>query len=314
MMLINSLQVTENLEHGELITVLEAAFKRDYQMPDRHHHFYTSPGSQENTLLLMPAWSNSYLGIKQVVVAPGNAQNGIPTIQGIYTLLDADTGTPLSILDAAALTSIRTACASALAAKYLAREDVKTLLVVGGGKVAAQLISAHLAIRNYQKVQVWMRRPEAFAAFKEDIGPVSIAIEWASDLEQAVKTADVISCATGSESPLIHGEWLRPGQHLDLIGSFKMNMREVDDEALVRSSLFVDSRHGALHESGELAVPLNSGVIREEDILADITELCRGLHKGRTSQTEITLFKSVGMAIEDLAAASLVYERMNKQQ
>lgn len=310
MKLITISQINEALRHKELINALETAFREEFEMPNRHHHFYRLSSGQENTLLLMPAWANGYMGIKQVISAPANAQIGLPTIHGTYTLSNAATGQPLAVMDAAGLTAIRTACASALAAKYLARKNAKTLLVVGAGKVATQLIHAHLAINNYTEVLVWMRKPEAFQAFKNGLGDVNVPVHLVDNLEIAVKTADVISCATLSNTPLIKGEWLRSGQHLDLVGSFKMNMREVDDEAVKKSSLFVDSKYGAVHESGELGIPLKNNIISQQDIRADIIELCQGKHKGRENEEEITLFKSVGIAIEDLVAALVVYKRI----
>lgn len=313
MIIITDEQIEETLDHQSLIDALESAFRQGYEMPNRHHHYYQTAQKQENTLLIMPAWTDEYLGIKQLVAAPANGKIGKPTIQGIYTLFDTCTGEPVAVMDAAGLTAMRTACASALAAKYLAPRDPQTLLVVGGGKVARELITAHLAVRNYKEILVWMRRPEAFTAFKHGLHPLAIQVTLAGNLEEAVRRADVISCATPAETPLISGEWLQEGQHVDLIGSFRMNMREVDDGAIVKSTLFVDSRYGAFHESGELGIPAQNGLIKQEDVLADIGELCRGRHAGRTSQKEITLFKSVGIAIEDLTAAILVYQRVTNK-
>ena len=302
-------ELESSLKYSRVIDALEQAFKASFHMPDRHHHFYKT-GSTENTLLLMPAWNTQYMGVKQVISAPGNARLNKPSIQGVYSLMDLETGEPLALMDARYLTAVRTACASALAAKYLARKDAETLLVIGGGEVALQLIGAHLAVRNYKQVLVWMRRPEAFETFRKRLGPLEVPLNFVHSLEAGVLQADVVTAATLTKVPLILGEWLQEGQHLDLIGSFKMDMREADDAAILKSRVYVDSLHGALYESGELGIPVQKGLIQAEHVLGDLQGLCQGQVSGRKHAQELTLFKSVGMAIEDLATAILVYQQI----
>ncbi len=303
-------QIVAALEYRRLVGALRDIFRSDYTMPVRHHHFYQTRNAVENTLILMPVWNDRYLGIKQVVVAPANGEKGLPAIHANYTLMDAVTGQPLAQLDAVELTARRTACASALAASYLARKDVESLLIVGGGKVAQHLIQAHAVVRSYKRITIWTRQISKSQAFAAHLATMGYTVEVAEHLEGAARQADVISCATLSPSPLIHGEWLKPGTHLDLIGSHTPKTREVDDEAIRRSRIFVDSREGALHETGELAIPIANGILHPADVQATIADLCRGLHPGRKTPEEITLFKSAGLAIEDLAAALLVYESM----
>src|SRR5690606_30303430 len=262
----------------------------------------------ENTFILMPVWNDHYLGVKQVVVAPANSDKGLPAIHASYTLLDARTGEPLAQLDAAELTSRRTACTSALAASYLARKDAESLLIVGSGKVAQHLVQAHTTVRPYKRVTVWAREARKAQALADQLAKEGYPASSATDLAGAARAADVISCATLSPSPLIKGEWLKLGTHLDLIGSHTPKTREADDEAIRRSTVFVDSRAGALHETGELAIPIAEGLLNPENVKADIAELCKGIHAGRTEAEGITLFKSAGMAVEDLAAALLVYQ------
>src|SRR5690606_38900157 len=196
----------------------------------------------------------------------------------------------------------------ALAAKYLARKDASTLLVLGGGKVAKHLVPAHAAVRNYKKIIVWMRNKDKFEEFRNELSVSRDLVVFADNLEEAVREADVISCATMTVEPLVRGEWVKSGAHLDLVGSYKPDMREVDDEAILKSRIFVDSRMGALHETGELAIPIKTGSIKESDVVADISELCLGKNKGRENENEVTIFKSAGLAIEDLAAALLTYQ------
>lgn len=308
MIFITNEQVKEVLTYEKLVDALFDAFCSEYEMPLRHHHFYTVPGIEENTLILMPSWTDKYLGVKQVVLAPGNSLNNMPATSALYTLSDVKTGKAFAVMNAEELTSRRTACTSALAAKYLARKDASTLLVLGGGKVAKHLVPAHAAVRNYKKIIVWMRNKDKFEEFRNELSVSRDLVVFADNLEEAVREADVISCATMTVEPLVKGEWVKPGAHLDLVGSYKPDMREVDDEAILKSRIFVDSRMGALHETGELAIPIKTGIIKESDVVADITELCLGKNKGRENENEVTIFKSAGLAIEDLAAALLTYQ------
>jgi len=313
MLLIPDDKIAGLLEHKKLIETLRDVFQSDYSMPLRHHHFYKTTDGDENTLILMPVWNNQYLGTKQVIVAPANAKENIPSIFAQYILSDSQTGEPLAHMNAVEITARRTACTSALAASYLCRKDAENLLILGGGKVAQHLAQAHMAVRNFKKVSVWMRNPtkmEAFIANLKDQGIPAVAVY---DLEETARQADLISCATPSKTPIIKGEWVQVGAHLDLMGSYKPDTREIDDDAIRKSSIFVDSRAGALHESGELALPIKAGIISEKDVKADIVELIKGIHPGRTSSNEVTLFKSVGLAIEDLAAALLVYKSFTEK-
>jgi ornithine cyclodeaminase/alanine dehydrogenase-like protein (mu-crystallin family) len=308
MLIIPDEKISACLDYPKLIAALKEIFLSDYTLPLRHHHFYKTESGDENTLILMPVWNNEFMGMKQVTVAPANASQNMPSIFAQYILSNSKTGQPLALMNAAELTSRRTACTSALASSYLSRIDSENLLVVGGGKVAQHLVQAHLAVRNYKKVSVWMRNSQKLDAFIDSLKTQGIDAHAVSNLEEAAREADVISCATLSKNPVIKGEWLKSGTHLDMIGSHKPDTRETDDEAILKSSIFVDSRMGALHETGELALPIADGILSEKDVKADIVELVKGVHHGRTTSAEITLFKSAGLAVEDLAAALLVYK------
>jgi len=308
MLIIPDEKISEHLDYKKLIEALREIFQSDYTMPVRHHHFYKTPEGDDNTLILMPVWNNEYMGMKQVTVAPANATRNMPSIFAQYILSDSKTGQPLAMMNATELTSRRTACTSALASAYLSREDSENLLIIGGGSVAKHLVQAHLAVRNFKKVSIWMRNSTKMGEFVADLKNQGIAVEAATNLEDAARNADLISCATLSKTPVIRGEWVNPGTHLDMIGSHKPDTRETDDDAIRKSSIFVDSRAGALHETGELALPIADGILTASDVRADIVELVKGIHPGRTSAEEVTLFKSAGLAIEDLAAALLVYK------
>lgn len=278
-------------------------------MPTRHHHVL-SDGPEPPVHLLMPAWvPNRYLGVKAVNVFPANARIGKPAVSGVYLLFSAQTGETLAILEGGELTARRTAAASALAARYIAREDASRLLIVGTGRLSRHLASAHASVRPITQVSVWGRNPDKAQAVAKELCRGGLCANAVVDLEAAVARADIVSCATLSTSPLVRGAWLKPGTHLDLVGGFTPAMREADDDTIRRSQIFVDTRAGAMKEAGDIVVPLQTAVLSPEEIQGDLFDLTRNDHPGRTSEEHITLFKSVGVAIEDLAAASLVYEK-----
>jgi ornithine cyclodeaminase/alanine dehydrogenase-like protein (mu-crystallin family) len=301
------------LGYEVLIDALAAAFRSDISTPQRHHHMIPQPGGSEAKLLLMPAWTNSgerLLGCKVVSVFPDNVKAGKPSVFGTYLLLSGDTGETLAVMDGTALTTWRTACASALAARYLARTDASHLLMIGAGALAPHLVRAHCTVRPIRRVTLWNRTRSravstAFALSAAGIEPVI-----ADDLEAAVREADIVSCATLASEPLVRGAWLKKGAHVDLVGAFTPQMRESDDAAVRRARIYLDTRAGPPKGAGDIAIPLRRRVIALKDIQGDLFDLCRGKVKGRRKAGEITLFKSVGTAIEDLAAAMLVWQRL----
>ena len=298
--------VADALPFDRLIDALDVAFRAGCAVPGRTHHEVEVPGSANATLLLMPAWRPGHvLGVKIATIFPDNAKHGLPSVNASYLLLDAQSGAPKAILDGAELTVRRTAAASALASRRLSRPDARTLLMVGTGKLAPNLIAAHATVREIRKVLVWGRRSEAAESVCERFRGAAFAAEAVDDLEQAVARADIVSCATLATQPLIKGEWLLPGQHLDLVGAYRRDMSEADGEALSRSRIYVDTRQGAFAEAGEIVQALAADIIEVNDIVGDLYELARGTCRGRESAEEITLFKSVGTALEDLAAAEL---------
>jgi ornithine cyclodeaminase len=308
---ISAAAIDKALAYPALVNALKQAFAADWTVPVRHHHAVPIPGEADQTLLLMPAWEGgSSVGIKIVTITPGNGGRNLPAVQGIYLLMDGLTGAPKALMEGKTLTVRRTAAASALAASFCARKDAAVHLMVGAGALSQPLIEAHRAVRPIAKTQLWARDTAKAEAQARAIGKAGIAVEVVKDLEAAARQADIVSCATLSAEPLIRGAWLKPGAHLDLVGAYLPELRESDDEAVKRATLFVDTRAGALKEGGDLLQPLKAGFIQESDVAAELADLCKGRHPGRKSKTEITLFKSVGTAIEDLAAAKLMLERM----
>lgn len=309
MLVLTASQTRASLDLKMLIGALKRMFIEGCTVPLRHHHNFPITGEVDGTILLMPAWQeNRFLGVKLVNVVPGNAQRGTPALSSTYMLCDAKSGVQLALIDGNEITSRRTVAASALAASFLARSEASRLLVVGAGRVARLLPAAHACVRPIREVAVWDINSALANEFVNLLNDQGYNAKAAIDLETAVASADIVSCATLSTTPLIHGEWLRPGTHLDLIGSFTPSMREVSDSTITRCSLFVDTE-AALDESGDLAQPIGSGLISPQDVKANLSDLCKKAHLGRSDDDEITLFKSVGTALEDLAAASLVYSR-----
>lgn len=314
MLVLNEEQTRKALAWPALIDAIAAMFAGDCVMPVRHHHDMEVPGESDATLLLMPAWlPGNYMGVKMVTVFPDNATRALPAIFGTYLLSSGKTGEMLAVIDGGELTARRTAATSALAARYLARTDAEELLVCGTGRLSLNLIQAYAEGRALTRITIWGRdrdKAERIAGHAKALGLDVVAV---TDLETAARTADIISCGTLSSTPLIKGEWLKPGAHLDLVGGFKPDMREADDTAIRRAEVFVDTRAGAMKEAGDIVQPLKSGVLTEAAIRSELSELVRGTRPGRRNDNDITLFKSVGAALEDLAGAILAYDHARGQ-
>lgn len=301
-------EISAALDYCSLIEALRVAFTGEVKVPQRMHINFASDNPEvDNTLLLMPAIQEGASGgVKIVNVIPENAKRGIESIQGVYFLFDAHTGLPKALFEAKSLTNWRTAATSALASDYLSREDSTCHFMVGTGALAPFVIQAHAAIRPIKKLLIYGRSKQKAEALAELFQENFDAVEVVGSVEEGMKEADIISTATLSQTPLVKGEWLREGQHLDLIGSYKPDMREADDQAMLKSSKFLDTPV-ALKESGDLAIPLANGVFSVSDILGNLSDLCTQPSAGRSSKEQITLFKSVGYALEDLVAAELVF-------
>jgi len=304
----DTLATRNALGFDHLVPALAQMFTGGCEVPARHVHSLPLEGGSGVTVLIMPAWqAGRYFGIKTVMIAPDNSQQGLPGLHSTYLLYDARTGVPLAQMDGNEITSRRTAAASALAASYLARRASRHLLIVGAGRVASLLAEAYRSVLPIEKVTVWGRKLPTAAQLAADLHVCGFEAAPCTDLAEAVAQADIVSCATLSNEPLVCGEWLREGTHLDLIGSFTPAMREADDACFRGASIYVDTDE-AWHKSGELLGPMSRGVFAASDVRGTLAQLCGGSRAGRTSAVERTLFKSVGTALEDLAAAVLVYE------
>ncbi len=298
--------VRDLLDPLSLIKALENAFSHGVDAPERTHVSMESGDAAPDTLLMMPAWNSAYLGIKLATIHPGNSERQLPSVHASYVLKNRITGRDLALIDGESLTQLRTAATSALASSILSRQDASTLLMVGAGSLSLPLIEAHCAVRPIDRIMIWNRshdRADSVATRSR------LPIEIVDDLIKATSEADIISCATLSTHPLIEGHVVRPGTHVDLVGAYRPDMRESDATLIQQSMVFVDTYEGARSEAGDLLLAAEDSDWTFNAIQADLAALCRNEHAGRNSEEEITLFKSVGASLEDLAAAILIWER-----
>jgi len=266
----------------------------------------------DGLLLVMPSalLKSRALGTKLVTVYGRNRERGLPTLYASYLLLDLDTGAPLALMEGGFLTGIRTGAASALAARFLARPDSRRMACFGAGVQAAFQLKCLARVLALERVLVVGRTPErtrVFAgAMTKELG---IPVELAPSPREAVDRADLVTCATTSPTPIFDGKDLRPGTHVDAVGAFRPETREVDTETVKRARVVVDTYAGAEEEAGDLLIPIREGAITMTHVAAELSELVTGVKPGRTDREEITLFKSVGFTLEDAATARLAYDR-----
>ncbi|SSW67611.1 Delta(1)-pyrroline-2-carboxylate reductase [Achromobacter veterisilvae] len=312
MRLIDTEQTRDALTFDAVIPALRDAFRDGATVPARHVHAIQS-GNARGTALIMPAWSErGYFGVKIINIFPENTHQGLPGLHATYNLYSATTGVPIAQVDGDVVTAYRTAGAAALGADYLARADAGTLLIVGSGRIAGLVAQAMRAVRPIRRVLVWNVRPAGAGRLAEQLRAQGFDAQATEDLEGAARQADIISCATLSTVPLIRGAWLRPGVHLDLIGSFTPDMRETDTACFDGTTVYVDTDE-APTKSGDLLSAFEAGVLTREAIQGDLHQLTTGERPGRRDDREITVFKAVGSALEDLTLATLVYESVGGQ-
>jgi len=293
-----------------LVEALERLHREETEALDDLLIGQPAESGAEDNLLLRAAWQRGRaIGVKLATVFPDNPARdaALPAVQALYVLFDGRDGRPLAAIEGTSLTYRKTAADSALGSRYLSRPESATLLMVGAGALAPHLVRAHRAVRpGLGRARIWNRTGERARALAATLASEGIEAEVSDDLEQAVRSADIICCATMSKTPLVRGEWLRPGTHLDLVGAFKPDMREADDEAVRRACVFADCRATTVERTGEIAIPIARGVIGADEVLADLYDLARGRHPGRLSGEEITLYKNGGGGHLDLMTARFV--------
>jgi len=294
----------------KLVEALREGFIAPHQAPDRYIHRLEVPGAPSATAMLMPAWIEGEIyGVKLANIFPGNGALGLPSVSSLYVVFDGRTGQLRATMDGGAITGRRTAATSALASTFLSQRASRRLVMVGAGRMAPLLVAAHAAVRPIAEVSIWARNLAQAERLAEHVGLENdLSVSAVSDLDAVASEADIISSATLSREPLIKGALLRSGTHLDLVGAFLPEMRETDSEAVARSEVFIDTPGGARAEAGDLIQAAAEGRFEWADVRADLADLCAGRHPGRTNENTITLFKSVGAAIEDLVAARLVLQ------
>ncbi len=300
---IDAKQIEALFSYEDFIPFLNNYLIKRIKVPPRNHF-----NIEGNTLLLMPAWTKQFCGVKIATVFPQNRKTKKPTVHAIYTLFDNQTGEPLLQIDGKALTNKRTAAASALASFYLSKKNSQNLLVMGNGALCPELIKAHAVVRPIKSIKIWGRN----TAHVEEVIAINnwghLQVSITHELENDIPAADIISCATSTSEPILPGKYVSPGTHIDLVGSYKPDMREADDTLIKKAMIYIDN-HAAKKESGDIFIPLKKGIISESSIKGTITDLADKKINGRRSEQEITLFKSVGFALEDLAAAEYLLNR-----
>lgn len=301
-------QVSEALPWPALLEAVESIFAMPgAEAPERAVHQVATPSGGSGSLLLKPGWVvGEVIVVKAVTFFGDNGERGLPTVNAGVLVFDAVTGTFRGACDGNVLTARRTAAASAVAARHLAKADARRLLVVGTGALAPLMAEAHRSVRPIDQVSIWGRDRAKAQAVVDTVAGRSLAAEVAPDLDEAVAGADIVSCVTGSTEPLVKGAVLAPGVHVDLVGSFSADMREADDALISRGSVWVDTRGDAVL-AGDLAQPLATGVLQPDDIVGDLAEIIAGTCARRSDSGQITVFKSAGTALEDVAAAKLVF-------
>jgi ornithine cyclodeaminase/alanine dehydrogenase-like protein (mu-crystallin family) len=302
--ILNAAQVAAASPYRDIVEALRQGFREPATTPVRHHH----DPLPSTTLLLMPAWTAQWTGLKVVTVKTDNPALGLPTVQGSYLLLDNATGAPVVMMDGTELTRRRTAAASALAADYLARPDASVHAIVGAGALATHFAKAHACVRPIAKTLICNRTIEKAEAVAAHLRADGMSAE-ACDTEDAIRQADIVTGVTGSTVALIKGAWIKPGTHIDLAGAFKPTMRETDGDAVAMAQVYVDTRDGALAEAGDLIQAQAEGKFDFANVKGDLFDLTQGRNRGRQNGRDITLFKSCGTALEDLAAAVMVHLR-----
>ena len=315
MKIISAEEVQQVLSFESLIPALQSAFSDDFGMPQRQ--IYSLPGGNKqshDSFAVLPAWTKDVLGVKSFTHYPQNPEIGRLTVAAQVLLFSRETGEPLALVDGTSLTYWRTAAVSALAASLMAREDASSLLLFGTGELASYMALAHASVRplttiyvqgrNVQKVQKTITKIKALRP--------DLTVLTCDNYQDVISHVDMVSCATGSPTPLFDSALLSPNTHIDLVGNHKKTSRECDSAAVTMSYVIVDSYLNVFNEAGEILIPLDEGCITKDHVKGELAQLCTGEVKGRLNNQHITLFKSVGTALADVASAYHVYQSLIK--
>jgi ornithine cyclodeaminase/alanine dehydrogenase-like protein (mu-crystallin family) len=306
-------QIRAAISMKDIIEAMELAFVElstgTPEMPIRSHISIAEP---EGTALFMPSYMkpSEMIGIKVVTLFEQNRKSSLPYIQGMVSLFDGTNGTPRAVLDGGTITSLRTGAASGLATSLLSRKDSTICAIFGAGVQGRSQLEAVCAVRDIKRAIVCDILPTAAEIFAREMSEeLGIEVVVAKSSQEAVKDADIICCATVAKTPVFNDQDLPAGVHINAVGSYKPHVQEVPEEMVLRSRLYVDHRESALEETGDLILPIKKGVMGKEHIVAEIGEVAAGKAPGRISASEITFFKTVGVAVQDLAAAAIILKR-----
>ncbi|MFK7788303.1 MAG: ornithine cyclodeaminase family protein [Phycisphaeraceae bacterium] len=309
MKILSAEDVHAALAYPDLVDALQSAYAGSFSMPPRQVFLLDDEPSNHDAFAVLPSWNDELIAVKSFTYFPDNPKPEYASLYSKILLFDRKHGEPLALVDGTSVTFWRTAGISGLASRLLSREDSKTLLLLGTGNLAPYIIKAQLSVRPIDRVMVWGRTPENAQAIAEQSASEneSVRFEVADDLEAACSDADIIVSATGSHEPLVLGDWVTPGTHTDFIGNHHATKRECDTALVVKSKVYADSYVNCFKEAGELLVPIAEGAITKDHVVGELTEMCSGAVKLRDSDDEVTLFKSIGMALSDLVGAGAAY-------
>ena len=311
MKVITADEVHATLGYPALIDALQQAYANEFKMPPRQVFLLDEDDSNHDAFALLPSWNDQVIGVKAFTYFP-NPKPGNKSLYSQILLFNRENGEPLALVDGTSVTFWRTAGISGLATRLLSLENSETMLLLGTGNLAPYLIRANASVRPLKRIMVWGRDPQKAGSVIEGVQPGLPEVEFSvvDDLQAACGEADIIVSATGSHEPLVFGDWVGPGTHTDFIGNHHATKRECDTELIVKSKVYADSRVNAFKEAGEILVPISEGKFQKEDVAGELTEMCAGTVTLRQSDDEITLFKSIGMAMSDLVGASLVFSSL----
>ncbi len=309
MQVIDTKHIDSALDFDSLITAMQQGFALDFGMPKRNVYELDSNSASHDAFAVLPAWNEQVIGVKAFTYFPNNGEAGFDSLYSKIMLFSREHGEPLALVDGTRITLWRTASVSALASRYLSRENSKHLVFFGSGNLAQYMVRAHLAVRDFKRVTLVARNKLKVAALQRRLQHAFPDVEFVigQSTQEIIYSADVISCATGSAKPLFDGNWLKAGTHIDLIGNHHSEHRECDTTTITRSRVYVDSKANVLAEAGELLIPIAQGVFSEQDVCAELADLAKVNTIARFNETDITVFKSVGTALSDLIAAYKVY-------
>lgn len=315
MQIINANAVNQVLSFETLIPAIETTFQQSFGMPQRQ--IYPLPGGsadKHDTFAVLPAWTEEVLGVKSFTHYPENPDKGRLTVAAQVLLFSRPTGAPLALVDGTSLTYWRTAAVSALAASYMAKKDACTLLLFGTGELAPFMALAHASVRPIHTIYVHGRSEEKMRKVQQQIKHIrpDLNVEVCAHYEEVITGVDIISCATGSPTPLFKSASLAAGTHIDLVGNHHRHCRECDSATVKMSHVIVDSLLNVLNEAGDILIPLEEACIKEDHLQGELAQLCNGTIKGRLNNSQTTLFKSVGTALADVASAYHVYQLLNR--